>query len=249
MGRHGVERPQRGAHRAEQPDGGALTTVGQVLGSTVPKRVPPPRPFRVLLLSGVTVTLILFAYSTTQIYLRFTESPSGPGAPAPESGAVGGSPGSEALPSRGPEPGSSLQAEISAEVSQSPEAEERETEEEGADEPERQDAPEPPVAVGGTQVSYDMVPHSSNNFTGSVTIVNNGTSAIDGWELRLGFSGANITAAWNGDWESTGEGIVVRQPSWTGGIAPGESAVVNFSAEGSAQAPSSCSLNGRSCGL
>jgi len=82
MRRHGRGRGRRGAHRAEPTGSGPLATVGHVLGSTVPKRVSPPRPLRVAVVSGAIVGALLFSYSTTQIYLRFTEPDQTPPAPS-----------------------------------------------------------------------------------------------------------------------------------------------------------------------
>ncbi|MBV2362591.1 cellulose binding domain-containing protein [Streptomonospora nanhaiensis] len=78
-------RESRGAHRAEPANPGGLAAVGYFLGSTVPKRVQPPRLINVLLVSGVTLALTLFGYSTTQIYLRFSDPPDS-GSPAPGAG-------------------------------------------------------------------------------------------------------------------------------------------------------------------
>ncbi|WP_017576237.1 cellulose binding domain-containing protein [Nocardiopsis kunsanensis] len=62
---------RRGAHRSEPEDAGALRRVSGFLGSTVPRRVEPPRLLNVLVVSGVLLGLLLFGYSTTQIYLQF----------------------------------------------------------------------------------------------------------------------------------------------------------------------------------
>lgn len=78
MGRHGAPRDSqngRGAHRAKPTGQGTFGSLGHMLGSTVPKRVQPPRFLRVLTISGLLVGLMMFGYSTTQVYLRFTEPP------------------------------------------------------------------------------------------------------------------------------------------------------------------------------
>ncbi|WP_026127163.1 cellulose binding domain-containing protein [Nocardiopsis xinjiangensis] len=66
---------RRGAHRSEPEDAGALRRVSGFLGSTVPRRVEPPRLLNVLIISGVLLGLLLFGYSTTQIYLQFGSDP------------------------------------------------------------------------------------------------------------------------------------------------------------------------------
>lgn len=60
MGRHNGEGgDRRGAHRSEPVGDGTLAAVTHLLGTTVPKRVQPPRLLNVLLFSGVTLSLIL----------------------------------------------------------------------------------------------------------------------------------------------------------------------------------------------
>lgn len=74
---------RRGAHRSEPEDAGALRRFSGFLGSTVPRRVEPPRLLNVLVVSGVLLGLLLFGYSTTQIYLQFggdSGAPENPGA-------------------------------------------------------------------------------------------------------------------------------------------------------------------------
>ncbi|MFL1376161.1 MULTISPECIES: cellulose binding domain-containing protein [unclassified Nocardiopsis] len=78
MGRHGQRQgTRRGAHRSEPADTGALRRLGGLIESTVPKRVEPPRLLNVLVVSGVILGLLLFGYSTTQIYLQFGGAPGG----------------------------------------------------------------------------------------------------------------------------------------------------------------------------
>ncbi|GAA1761688.1 MULTISPECIES: cellulose binding domain-containing protein [Streptomonospora] len=104
-----AERPQRGAHRSEPAEKGRVAAVGYFLGSTVPRRVQPPRLLNVLLISGVTLALTLFGYSTTQIYLRFSEpptaqesNPSAPGTSEPLApGGATAAPGPEATAGTG----------------------------------------------------------------------------------------------------------------------------------------------------
>lgn len=52
-----------------------------MLGSTVPMRVRPPRFHRALLISGVMVGLVLFGYSSTQVYLHFSDPQEDAGPP------------------------------------------------------------------------------------------------------------------------------------------------------------------------
>src|SRR5690625_1411951 len=214
-----TERSRRGAHRSEPDDKGGLAAVGYFLGSTVPKRVQPPRLLNVLLISGVTLGLTLFGYSTTQIYLRFSEPPT-----AQDSGPA--SPGSSADPT--PSGGSVAPPEASTGASGGPSGS-------GAD----------AVSV----VSYEAVESSGTQFTGEVTVTNTGSRVLDDWKLSLEFADAEVTSAWDVQWQATDNGIVAREPEWSGGLGPGESVTVSFIADGRAQNPVSCELNGRTCDL
>lgn len=83
MGRHsagasgrGRREPRVGAsrsHRSGPARTGPLAALAHLLVSTTPRRVSPPRFYRVLFASGLVVGLVLFAYSTTQVYLHFTD--------------------------------------------------------------------------------------------------------------------------------------------------------------------------------
>ncbi|WP_026128622.1 cellulose binding domain-containing protein [Nocardiopsis halophila] len=235
MGRNdGSGKARRGAHRSEPEQSGPLQTVGIVLGSTVPKKVRPPRLLSVLLLSGVTLGLVLFGYSTTQIYLRFSEPPVEHGT-SPSGGPAGG-------PSAAPGDGTGG-GEARAEQEQGTGGADG-SGDGGPGEAGRESAAGEPAAM-----SYTTVEASSSNFTGRVTLTNTGADTLDGWELVLGFDGATVTSAWDVEWEATGDGVVARAPDWGDGLAPGESVEVNFTAEGTAQAPSTCVFNGESCSL
>ncbi|GAA1453636.1 cellulose binding domain-containing protein [Nocardiopsis tropica] len=88
MGRHGWQNgTRRGAHRSEPTDVGVLRRLGGLIESTVPKRVEPPRLLNVLVVSGVILGLILFGYSTTQIYLQFGGAPGSSRTPGTQDGA------------------------------------------------------------------------------------------------------------------------------------------------------------------
>ncbi|GAA3745349.1 cellulose binding domain-containing protein [Salinactinospora qingdaonensis] len=267
-----AEGGQRGAHRAEPQGSGPLATVGHVLGSTVPKRVQPPRLLRVLLISGMTIGLCLFGYSTTQIYLRFTEPPASPGANGepdfniqvePTSGEMSPSATPEVdaratveaqSQSPSPEPTSVEESTEQADDqrSQSPQqtSQQQDQQQEDADHDDQATATAAGAQSGASaSVSYSTVTYSDSGFGGQVVITNNGESTIEDWRLRLSFSDVTVTAAWEADWQSTGKGIIARKPDWKSGIAPGESTTLSFTAEGEAQPPTDCSFNGASCGL
>ncbi|TQN30685.1 cellulose binding domain-containing protein [Haloactinospora alba] len=201
-------RGRRGAHRAEPHDAGKLATLTRVLESTVPRKVRPPHVLTVLVLSGVTLALTLFAYSTTQIHLKFSGPPTGRDA-APDTG--------------------SQHLEPSA----------------GTAEP---SAP-PGAGTAGVRVTYRTVDSSETGFTGQVALTNTGDEPVEEWRLALGFPDAEVTSAWNADWQVSGSSVRMHPAEDTAAIAPGQTATIGFTAHGPEQEPSSCSLNGRACGI
>ncbi|GHC93560.1 hypothetical protein GCM10007079_43110 [Nocardiopsis terrae] len=214
--RHG---PRRGAHRSEPENAGALRRIGGLIESTVPKRVEPPRLLNVLIISGVILGLLLFGYSTTQIYLQFGGTPGATEAPGRQDGAE---PSHDASPA----PGS---GDASAE--------------EGGDGPQIQAGTEP------TTVVYQVLETTSVGFTGRVTVTNTSQTRLDTWELALAFESAEVTEVRDADWEPLEDGILARPSGSGGQLEPGASASLTFDAVGPAQSPVRCSLNGHVCRL
>lgn len=99
--------PRRGAHRSEPENAGPLRRFGGLIESTVPKRVEPPRLLNVLVVSGVILGLILFGYSTTQIYLQFGGAPGATEVPGPQDGVEPGHDASAEPDEASPEQGDS----------------------------------------------------------------------------------------------------------------------------------------------
>ena len=215
--RHGL---RRGAHRSEPEDAGALRRFGGLLGSTVPRRVEPPKLLNVLVISGVLLGLLLFGYSTTQIYLQF-----------------GGTPGASEVP--GPQDG----AEPSHDASPSDEHDDGASTEEGDDGTQTQAGAEP------TTVVYQVLESTTVGFTGQVTVTNTSSSPLEAWELALAFETAEVTDVRDADWETLDDGILARQSGADSGLEPGDSVSLTFEAVGVAQSPSRCSLNGHVCDL
>ncbi|GAB2498376.1 cellulose binding domain-containing protein [Nocardiopsis aegyptia] len=217
MGRHGT---RRGAHRNEPEDAGALRRIGGLIESTVPKRVEPPRLLNVLVISGVILGLLLFGYSTTQIYLQF-----------------GGSPGA----TESPDPGAIAPSQDATADSESDEAV---SNGDGRDQGPQTQSGSSPITVG-----YEITQTTDSGFSGLVTITNTSQSRLTAWELALAFETAEVTEVRDADWEPIEDGILARQPGGQDGLVPGESATMGFDAVGPAQSPIRCSLNGHVCGL
>lgn len=211
--------PRRGAHRSEPEDAGALRRIGGLLESTVPKRVEPPRLLNVLVISGVILGLLLFGYSTTQIYLQFGGTPGATEAPGPQDGAE---------PTHDASPGPEREGSSSGD---------------GSTGPQTQAGSEP------TTVVYQVVEATSVGFTGRVTVTNTSQTSLDAWELALAFETAEVTEVHDADWEPLEDGILARASGPNGHLEPGASVSLTFDAIGVSQSPVRCSLNGHVCDL
>ncbi|WP_150237541.1 cellulose binding domain-containing protein [Nocardiopsis quinghaiensis] len=222
MGRQGWRSgPRRGAHRSEPRDAGTLRRLGGLIESTVPKRVEPPRLLNVLVVSGVILGLLLFGYSTTQIYLQFGSTPGATEVPGTQNGSQ---PTHEASSGVGAEDGSASDGN-------------------GARGPQTQAGSEP------TTVVYRITEYTSAGFSGHVTVTNTSRTSLDTWELALAFDSAEVTSVNGADWEEIEDGILARQPGGQDGLEPGASIALTFEAVGVPQNPIRCSLNGHVCQL
>jgi glucuronoarabinoxylan endo-1,4-beta-xylanase len=108
-----------------------------------------------------------------------------------------------------------------------------------------------PTPGSGTapRVGYAMTSWDSG-FTASVSITNSGASAINGWTLAFTLpSGQTITSAWNATYSPSSGQVSVRNVSYNGTIAPGETVSVGFQAThtGNTAEPTAFTLNGVAC--
>lgn len=106
--------------------------------------------------------------------------------------------------------------------------------------------PTPPV--NGVTVTYAIQNDWGNGATVNVTIKNNGTSAINGWQLAWAFPGnQKITNLWNGSYTQNGANVTVTNLSYNNVIPAGGGTVnfgFNISYSGSNTKPTSFTLNG-----
>ncbi|MFD6953009.1 cellulose-binding protein [Nocardiopsis sp. TSRI0078] len=213
--------PRRGAHRSEPRDAGALRRLGGLIESTVPKRVEPPRLLNVLVVSGVILGLLLFGYSTTQIYLQFGGTPGATEAPGAQNGSR---PTNEASSEAEAEGGSASGGD-------------------GSQGTQTQAGSEP------TTVVYRITESTPGGFSGHVTVTNTSQTRLDAWELALAFDSAEVTQVNGADWQEIEDGILARQPEGQDDLDPGDSVALTFEAVGVPQSPVRCSLNGHICEL
>jgi poly(hydroxyalkanoate) depolymerase family esterase len=98
----------------------------------------------------------------------------------------------------------------------------------------------------------DTINAWNTGLTSSITITNNGTSAINGWSLAFPLpSGQTITSGWNATFTPASGQVTATNASYDGAIAPGSSVNIGFQANqsGNAGAPASFTLNGAACAV
>jgi expansin (peptidoglycan-binding protein) len=108
-----------------------------------------------------------------------------------------------------------------------------------------------PTSVPGAacRVTY-AVNDWGSGFTGTVTIANTGTTAVNGWTLRFAFPGnQQLGQGWSATWGQAGANVTAANASFNGTIAPGASTQIGFNGtySGSNPRPAAFTLNNATC--
>lgn len=86
----------------------------------------------------------------------------------------------------------------------------------------------------GCAASYSVVNSWPGGFQASVTVTDNGSTALNGWSVRWTLpSGQSISSLWNGTLAVSGSGVTVTNASYNGTVAPGANTTFGFTANGS----------------
>ncbi|MFE7871230.1 PHB depolymerase family esterase [Micromonospora humida] len=96
----------------------------------------------------------------------------------------------------------------------------------------------------------DTISAWNNGLTASITIVNTGSTTIDGWSLGFPLpTGQVITGGWNASYAPSSGQVTATNVSYNGTLAPGASTTIGFQAThtGNAAAPATFTLNGATC--
>ena len=108
-----------------------------------------------------------------------------------------------------------------------------------------------PTPTGACTVRYTASSWNSG-FTASVRVTNNGTTALNGWNLRFTFAdGQTVQQGWSATWSQSGTSVTATNAAWNGTLAPGASVDIGFngSHSGTNTAPTSFTLNGATCAV
>jgi len=83
--------------------------------------------------------------------------------------------------------------------------------------------------TGNVTATYHTDSDWGAGFVGTVTIKNNGTTAIQGWKVSWTYSGnQKISNSWNGTVTQSGASVTATNVNWNGPIAPGQSTSFGF---------------------
>jgi cellulase/cellobiase CelA1 len=96
-------------------------------------------------------------------------------------------------------------------------------------------------------VSYSLEHSWQGGFQGVFTIVNNGSTAVSGWELDAVLPGDQVEWVWSASWHMTGDTLVMTPPGDQATIGPGDTVTEHVTAQGSTTSPTSCTFNGSPC--
>ena len=97
-------------------------------------------------------------------------------------------------------------------------------------------------------VSYSTLWQWHDGFKGELDIVNQGDSAVNGWQLVITLPGDQVQTVWNANWQPDGWDSVIMTPVPSDQvIEPGTSVSIIFVAQGDPAEPTDCTFNGSPC--
>jgi hypothetical protein len=110
----------------------------------------------------------------------------------------------------------------------------------------------PPPASASCAVHYAVANSWPGGFSGSITVTNKGSAAINGWTLTFTWpaAGQGVQSGWNGTWTQAGSSVSVANASWNGAIAANGGTVdlgFNGTQSGQNPAPGAFYFNGAAC--
>lgn len=106
-----------------------------------------------------------------------------------------------------------------------------------------------PAPSGACRVTY-AVNDWGSGFTGTVTIANTGTTAINGWTLGFAFPGnQRVGQGWSATWAQNGANVTATNASFNANLAPGASTEIGFNGTytGANPRPTAFTLNNAAC--
>jgi len=103
-------------------------------------------------------------------------------------------------------------------------------------------------AQAAVTVTYLIVAQDDGQFEGEVTVVNNGSAPISGWQIVVALSGDQITSFWDASGYVSNDVLLLQPEPDAAPLAAGGTLSVYFTAAGSQTTPDVCAFNSVSCG-
>jgi hypothetical protein len=103
-------------------------------------------------------------------------------------------------------------------------------------------------AQAGVTVNYLIVAQYDGQFEGEVTVVNNGSAPISGWQIVVALSGDQITSFSDASGYVSNDILLLQPASDADALAAGGTLSVYFTAVGQQTTPDVCTFNSVSCG-
>lgn len=97
------------------------------------------------------------------------------------------------------------------------------------------------------KVSYTVLRQHPHSFQGQFTIVNDGSTAINGWELVVVLPGDDVRSVSGASFHTNGDTLYIEPSGSQRSIAPGASVTEDFTAHGSTTTLAGCTFNGAAC--
>jgi endo-1,4-beta-xylanase len=103
-------------------------------------------------------------------------------------------------------------------------------------------------AQAAVTVNYLVVAQDDGQFEGEVTVVNNGSAPISGWQIVVALSSDQITSFWGASGDVSNDVLLLQPASDANALAAGGTLSVYFTAVGPQTTPDVCTFNSVSCG-
>jgi cellulase/cellobiase CelA1 len=106
--------------------------------------------------------------------------------------------------------------------------------------------PSPPPLPDVT-VTFSARHHWRGGFLGQLTIDNQGSTPVNGWQIAIALPGDQVRFVWNAHWQFDGGSLILTPASSDQVIEPGASVAVGIFALGDTTEPANCTFNGSAC--
>jgi len=102
------------------------------------------------------------------------------------------------------------------------------------------------VASADVTVAVKVTSDWSTGRNVDITITNTGSNPINGWTISMPWTGSSVSM-WNATGSVSGGSLTARNASWNGALAPGATASIGMTDNGSFTAPQTCTSSAGSC--